>query len=157
MNQTAITAALLFGAVGAFGQPATFEVPVPPPLEGEVQTDVVRFVSSEFSWREEIVKGAPYAAQAITETVQTLADGNRIVRKNSSRLFRDSQGRTRREQTLDLVGPWVSDQPHVTVLINDSVGGVNYILETDSKIARKITVPKTGMEGGGGIVGGWLE
>ncbi|HTD44721.1 MAG TPA: hypothetical protein VK687_11090, partial [Bryobacteraceae bacterium] len=30
------------------------------------------------------VKGAPYSAQAVTETTQTLADGNRIVQKNTA-------------------------------------------------------------------------
>jgi hypothetical protein len=41
--------------------------------------------------------GAPYSAEATTETVQVLADGNRIARKTIVRIYRDSDGRTRRE------------------------------------------------------------
>ena len=44
----------------------------------------------------EPVKNAPYSAEAITESTQTLADGNRIRRENRSLIYRDSQGRTRR-------------------------------------------------------------
>src|SRR5579864_1768356 len=43
------------------------------------------------------VKGSPYSAQAVTETTQTLADGNRIVQSFSTMLYRDSEGRERRE------------------------------------------------------------
>ena len=45
------------------------------------------------------VKGAPYSAQAVNEMVQTLADGNRITNTSSSMLYRDSQGRERREES----------------------------------------------------------
>ena len=45
-----------------------------------------------------IVEGVQKVAEAITETVQVLSDGNRIVRRTSSRVYRDSEGRTRREQ-----------------------------------------------------------
>src|SRR5579859_6221488 len=47
-----------------------------------------------------VVKDKPYSADTSTETVQTLADGNRIVNRSVSKFYRDSQGRTRREQTF---------------------------------------------------------
>jgi membrane-associated protease RseP (regulator of RpoE activity) len=47
------------------------------------------------------VTGNPYAAEAVTETVQTLADGNRIVQRSSSMRYRDSQGRERREFSMN--------------------------------------------------------
>src|SRR5262245_35082459 len=56
-----------------------------------------------------VVKGAPYSATATTETIQTLSDGNQIIRKNESRLYRDSEGRTRIEQTLETIGKWTAD------------------------------------------------
>src|SRR4029453_19477284 len=40
-----------------------------------------------------LVKGAPYSADATTEIVQPLTDGNRIVRQTSASIFRDSRGR----------------------------------------------------------------
>src|ERR1700674_2267795 len=43
------------------------------------------------------VTGAPYSAVAITETTQTLGDGNRIVHSQSQKIYRDGQGRERTE------------------------------------------------------------
>ena len=43
------------------------------------------------------IKGAPYSAEAVTESTQVLADGNRIVRTNKEKLYRDGQGRQRSE------------------------------------------------------------
>src|SRR5262245_14681934 len=54
------------------------------------------WVASEMSFGGKPVKGAPYAAEAVTESTQTLIDGNRIQRKSSASVFRDSEGRTRR-------------------------------------------------------------
>ena len=48
-----------------------------------------------------ITKGAPYSADTVTESVQVLADGNRIVRRTTTRVSRDSEGRTRTENTGD--------------------------------------------------------
>src|ERR1051326_1645363 len=45
------------------------------------------------------VKGAPYSAEAVNESIQTLADGNRIVQRSSSMQYRDNDGRERREET----------------------------------------------------------
>ena len=42
------------------------------------------------------VKGAPYSAEAVNETIQTLADGNRIVQHTSAMQYRDAEGRERR-------------------------------------------------------------
>src|SRR5438552_1575963 len=39
------------------------------------------------------VKGAPYSAEAVNETIQVLADGNRIVQRSSAMQYRDSEGR----------------------------------------------------------------
>jgi hypothetical protein len=97
------------------------------------------FVSSEMSIDGKLVKGAPYSAQAINESVQTLAGGNRIVRQNTSTVYRDSEGRTRREQTISMVGGFAaSGEPVQTTFINDPVAGVNYILDAKNRTARKI-------------------
>ena len=56
--------------------------PPPPPDANFV------FMASE-SFGGKVVKGAPYSAEAVTETIQTLSDGNRIVNRfTSSRLSR---------------------------------------------------------------------
>lgn len=87
----------------------------------------------------QLVKGAPFSAVAVSETTQTLADGNRIHRTTQANLYRDSEGRTRRELTLHAIGPFAaSGQPHSFTSIHDPVAGVNYVLEPDEKIARKL-------------------
>jgi hypothetical protein len=83
------------------------------------------------------VKGAPYSAQAVNETVQVLADGNRIKRTNSTVLYRDSQGRERREEAVG------SDGVPRSILISDPSEGVSYMLEPRSKVARKANQIKT--------------
>jgi hypothetical protein len=104
------------------------------------------FVSSEMSIDGKVVKGAPYSAQAVTEIVQTLADGNRIVRRTTASVYRDGEGRTRREQTLHALGGYSAsgDAPQ-TVFINDPVGQVNYILDAKSHTARKVDLPSVSM------------
>jgi hypothetical protein len=152
-----VAAALLLNAVGAAAQEPerkTFVVappveedifiaqgpgaPMPPPPV-EIRGDNLVFMATEMSYGGKPVKGAPYSAQAVTESVQTLADGNRIVRKNTAQVFRDAEGRTRREQTFGHFGPYMpSGEETQTVFINDPVAGVHYILDPSSKTARKL-------------------
>src|SRR4029079_18556222 len=51
---------------------------------------------------EKAVKGAPYSAETVIESTQTLADDNRINQKTTGRVYRDSEGRTRREEDRNL-------------------------------------------------------
>lgn len=104
--------------------------------------NTVVFVNSEFSFDGKLTKNAPYSADAVTETTQNLGDGNRIVRKNTASVYRDSEGRTRREQSFTAIGPFASagDVPQST-FINDPVAGVNYILDSRTKTARKMELP----------------
>jgi hypothetical protein len=96
------------------------------------------FVTSEMSF-DRLVKGSPYSAQSVTETTQVLSDGNRIVNTNSASVYRDGEGRTRREQTLKAIGNFSpSGEPFVTIAINDPVTGVSYVLEPQSHTARKV-------------------
>jgi hypothetical protein len=97
------------------------------------------FVSAEMSFDGKVVKGAPYSAQAVTETTHTLADGNRIVRRNTANVYRDSEGRTRRDQTIGAIGPFATQgEPPMTFFIQDPVAGVHYILDPRTKTARKL-------------------
>jgi len=107
--------------------------PPPPP-------DTFVFVSTEMNFDGKLVKGAPYSAQAVTEMTQNLADGNRIVNKSTASIYRDSEGRTRREHTLTAIGPFANaGDPPQTISINDPVAGVNYALDPRAKIAHKMS------------------
>ena len=86
------------------------------------------------------VFGVPFSAQVITERTQLLSDGNHIVRKNIGPIARDSEGRTRRQQSRSRVGRSSADTPDETVIfITDPVAGFNYMLEPSSRSARKIS------------------
>jgi hypothetical protein len=104
------------------------------------------FISAEME-HGKVVKGAPYSAEAVTERTQTLGDGNRIVHKSSAKVFRDSEGRTRREQQLDAIGNWeASEDPPQRIFIQDPVGKVHYILDPENQIARKINMEASKMK-----------
>lgn len=98
------------------------------------------FMSSEMNFDSKIVKGAPYSAESVSESVQTLSDGNRITRTSKASLYRDSEGRTRRDQTLNHIGPWATaDEPPQTIFINDPVSGTNYVLNPRNRTAQKMS------------------
>jgi hypothetical protein len=123
--------------------------PLPPlPPDGNVL-----FFASE-SFEGKVVKGAPYSAEAVTEHVQTLGDGNRIVNKFTSTVYRDGEGRTRREQSLKGLGMLGTGQEALqTIFINDPVAGVTYSLDSRSRTALK-SMPFKLELGPKGIVGG---
>ena len=110
--------------------------PPPPPDANFV------FIASE-SFGGKVVKGAPYSGEAVTETIQTLSDGNRIVNRMTSSVYRDGEGRTRREQSLKGLGFFgAGEEPFQTIFINDPVAGVTFTLDSNSKTAHK-SVPFT--------------
>jgi len=90
-----------------------------------------------------VVKGAPYCAEAVHETVQWLADGqggvgSRITRQQLTQLCRDGEGRTR--QVIDAGG-------RKLVYLHDPVAGEGWVLDTERKTARRSA----------GARGGWGE
>jgi hypothetical protein len=100
------------------------------------------FLSSEMRFGEKTVKGAPFSAQAVNETVQTLADGTKLTQKSAGIIYRDGEGRVRREQELAPFGPFPAsgDSPPRMIFINDPVAKVHYVLDPENKKARKMMV-----------------
>jgi hypothetical protein len=104
-----------------------------------------QFVAAEPAVSAQVVKGSPYSLEATVETEQTLADGNRIAHHQVVHVYRDSEGRTRREETLAAIGPWAtSGTPPTIVTIHDPVAGVTYSLDPQRKIATRVP---TGLPG----------
>lgn len=151
INRIAIFALGLCSGAVSFAQvtAVTPAMPLPPPgaitissARGEggfaaIEAGV-KFVSAEFAIEGKTIKGSPYSAQAVTETTQTLADGNRIVRKNTASIYRDSEGRVRREQSMMALGPLPDGRtPPPLIVIEDPVAQVSYVLESDSHVARR--------------------
>jgi len=100
------------------------------------------FFGAELSSAGKIVTGAPYSAQAVTEHIQTLTDGNTIHTTTTANVYRDSQGRTRREQEIGAIGPWAAEGgPRKVVSIGDPVGGYIYMLNPNTQVARQMPFP----------------
>jgi hypothetical protein len=88
------------------------------------------------------IAGAPYSAQAVTQRVQMLADGNRIEQSTSGSVARDSQGRVRRDEALPGLSGSNGDAPHL-VMIEDPVAGVHWTLDAQTKTAVKMPSART--------------
>jgi hypothetical protein len=87
------------------------------------------------------VQGAPYSAAVTNESVQTLADGNRIVQSSTGTIARDSQGRTRQDTMLPPIGNLsAANAPHL-IFIHDPVAQTSYTLNLTDKTAQKMPVP----------------
>jgi len=121
----------------------------------------VDFVGAEMSFDDKTVKGAPYAADAVTETTQVLSDGNRITRKSTATIYRDTAGRTRREETMAAIGPWATAaDPPQHIFIHDPVADVSYMLDPQTHTARKLMIgrevftskPVAGAKQGGAMI-----
>jgi hypothetical protein len=86
---------------------------------------------------EKVIKNSPFSADAISESVQTLADGNRIVRSSTSKLYRNSEGRFRRELNGSggMLGSLYNLGTGVTIL--DPVAGQRYLLDPNLKTIRQ--------------------
>ncbi|MDQ6705047.1 MAG: hypothetical protein M3Z85_03660 [Acidobacteriota bacterium] len=112
-------------------------MPAPPPLTSFPQT--FEYIQTDGFSGGKAITGSPYTADETSETTQTLADGNRIVRKSTSQIYRDKDGRTRTETAFPAFGPMTAaGEAHKTILINDTVAGVTYRLEPDSHVAVKM-------------------
>src|SRR5260370_31857038 len=79
-----------------------------------------------------VVKNQPYAADATTETTQTLADGSHIRHQTSYAIYRDSEGRIRRET-----------ESSRRILIVDPVANASYTLNNKTREARKMPLGRS--------------
>jgi hypothetical protein len=113
-------------AAGAYGQG-----PRPFGLDG------VRILGAQPGRPGQVVKGAPYSADISAEITQTLPDGNKIHQITSERAYRDSEGRTRRETSLSGVGITPPKGGAQLAFIDDSVGGMSYVLDLGKRTATK--------------------
>jgi hypothetical protein len=160
MNRKMWACSLAGGVLLLVGTMSAQQPPPPPPgsgfhAEGEEEGgpggpfgDRVELLGFEGVHQGKVVKGAPFSATASSETTQKLQDGTIIDRTNSIALYRDSQGRFRRDVTLSGFGPLqTSGKPHTMIMIGDPVAGVHYMLDPEKKVAHKMTAPNGGKGG----------
>jgi hypothetical protein len=88
-----------------------------------------------------VVTGAPHSALGTSETITLLPDGNRIVRQNTIRQWRDSSGRTRAEYSLSSIGGPTPLELHTTfTVIDDPAARERYMLQPGAKVAVTMAI-----------------
>jgi hypothetical protein len=122
-------------------------IPAPPPF---VDFRVEMLAVEPFDLGEP-VENAPYSAEIVNEVTQELPDGNRIERRATGAVARDSRGRVRREHQLAAIGPVVPEGGARMVTINDPVARVHYSLDPVRKVAMRSRPPRARPPIGGGL------
>lgn len=127
---------LVLSLLGVSGIPAQAEeaaqIPVCPPAPSIAAT---RPAASNVR----LVTGAPYSAFGTSETVTTTPDGGKVVRQNSVRVWRDSDGRTRSEYELTSIGgPTPVEINSKLTVIDDPAARERYMLQPDGRV---VTLP----------------
>jgi hypothetical protein len=91
------------------------------------------FAASEFGTNGKvIVRGAPFTAVAISETVQVLSDGSHVTRKRTARVYRDAEGRFRTE---------FGRNGGETYTLYDAVSGATYLVSSTRRSALQLSAP----------------
>jgi hypothetical protein len=85
----------------------------------------IRMMGLQGSIMGRTVKGAPYSGVEVNENTQTLADGTRIHNETQTQVYRDSEGRLRRETPNEIT-------------IWDPVANASWILNPKNQTARKL-------------------
>jgi hypothetical protein len=118
------------------------------------QAPVVDFISAAPVSMGPVVKDAPYSATAVTETTRVLSDGTKIENRNASQIYRDSEGRERRENTIKSFGRWQNekDGERKSIVIRDPVANTTFVLNPQSQTAKQLRTGHsrlTGLQAGG--------
>jgi TonB family protein len=86
------------------------------------------------------VKNAPFSGEMVCESIQTLADGNRIVNRTSTIFYRDREGRIRRESSVKIRDANTGEyKEHKMIQVSDPFGGQNFTLDPQNLTAQKFT------------------
>jgi hypothetical protein len=108
------------------------EAPGPPPN--------AQFIAAELRFGDRLVKGQPFSAEAVIEDTRRLYDGSTATKSMRGAIYRDSDGRTRREQPLEMVGgvniSGSDGKPQMMVFINDFATRTQTFLDVNNKVAR---------------------
>lgn len=85
-----------------------------------------------------LVKGVPMSGEMVVTRDQTLADGNSIHTQNQTTIYRDSEGRVRREIQFELAIPSTGATKRTMIVIMDPVSGNRYMLNPQNKTAHQM-------------------
>ena len=153
IRRFAIAAAIALTATSAGAQPPAGGVVggvaggVRGGIQGGVSSGVIEYIAGEIPLGP-VVKSAPFCADGVTSSSQTLGDGTKISRTVNAKICRDGEGRVRRDQTILGLGALsaTGDAPAVVTIV-DPVAGVQYTLVPSKKEAYKSHIPAAGSGG----------
>jgi hypothetical protein len=118
--------------------------PPPPPPPGAGMTLALHgpgggaFFHEEIGDGPKVVAGAPMTAAIESSRDTTLSDGNTIHHENQTTVYRDSQGRVRREVNFELATPSTGATHGTMIIIMDPVAGTRYVLNPENKTAHQM-------------------
>jgi len=115
--------------------PGVAQGPPPPPQGMPFADGPGGMMGGEFG-DAKTVTGVPLTAVLVVTRDTTLADGNKIHNESQSKIYRDSEGRVRRELAVDLATPATGKVNRNFIVINDPVAGKRYMLNPDNKTAH---------------------
>jgi len=117
----------------------------PPPDAPPLDSPTAQFIGAEMRFGDKLIKNAPFSAETIIESTRRLYDGSTIVKQTKGAIYRDTAGRTRREQPLESIGGFSvvgeTGSPQKLIFINDFSAKIQYFLDANRKIARKNPLP----------------
>lgn len=82
-----------------------------------------------------VVANEPYSGVGVTNSTQTLSNGTTITGAECVKVYRDSSGRTRREETRE--SSTCSATPQ-SIVISDPVAGVEYFIDPQNSTYRQM-------------------
>lgn len=112
-----------------------------PPHDGDrPMRPNAQFIAAELRFGDKLIKDKPFSAEMQIEDTRRLFDGTTVTKKIVGATYRDTAGRTRREQPIDIggIGVFGSDnKPQMLVFINDFANRTQIFLDVNQKIARR--------------------
>lgn len=147
---------ILFTSGLATAATAQADNPPPPPGPGPLMTmhvgpggDAMYFGVGEGKQ----VKGLPMSGSFVVTRDTTLSDGTHIHNVTQTKIYRDAEGRVRREIGIDLNMPSTGAVKHTMIMIIDPVGGYRYMLNPENKTARQLALHAPGHSARGAAEG----
>lgn len=111
----------------------------PPPVPNMAPN--AKFIGAELRFGDKLIKGQPFSADIVIEDTKRLFDGTTVTRKSRGAVYRDGEGRTRREQSIEMVGGvgivGTDNKPPTIVFISDFASRSQIFLDLNAKVARK--------------------
>ena len=97
---------------------------------------------------DQLVKNKPVAAVFESETVEMSATGGQTTRRTTTKIYRDSEGRTRREQVFSSGGAAsLANATIAPITIYDPVAGYGYSINPAARIVNRYKLPSAPPQG----------